>query len=138
MGKRKYTPDRAAAVAVDILERARHFVATGWTQNASRRDENGGVYVSNCPSVALRCATGAIDDAVSDLHFIRPARSQARIVNIIIEVFIEANGWRARKSTQARRYDVQKWNDHADQTQEQVVAAFDLAIDASKKRAGRE
>lgn len=97
---------------VEILVRARKYVARGWCQKAFAKDSYGNSVQESSSAACRWCAIGAIRQACIDLNLDLPA------------------GWPAidRLLRAAPAEDLEAWNDQFGQTQQEVIEAFDRAI----------
>lgn len=91
---------------VEILRDARALVAKGWCQGAYRRTIDG---------VECFCAVGAMDKA-SDGRELAFRRASEVLESVIVPDFITT------------------WNDADGQTQDEVVAGFDRAIEMEEAK----
>lgn len=93
------------------LLRARDYVAQGWIQDKMYATDESTGHV-------CYCAEGALMRAVTDVH-----QDQG------VPFFALQQLAYHRLERQVNGHTIWRWNDHPDRTQEQVVAAFDRAID---------
>lgn len=101
-----------------ILQKARKLIAKGWTQGAFARNDRGWSVGNNSPDAQCFCAVGAIRTAAgwdgnAPMGEYREALSAVRAAT-------------------GSRLPIPSWNDNAKRTKEDVLAAFDKAIEASK------
>lgn len=115
--------------AVEALTEARDLlVSEGWTQ---------GVYVellndddSDSDVVCARCALGALRqmDHRDHPHVVAPMEIQDILFEAMLQVDDDAG------DSIERFFSVIQWNDHPARTKEQVIEAFNRAIDIAKSR----
>ena len=122
----------AALSVLQVLKGAREILARpeSWTQNALAKDAAGAAIEGVLSEEATCwCASGAIWKAMDADPFggdvDTPTRDLALDAKLaIIGQLIEADG---RKT----RWTVPSWNDALERTHEEVIAAFDRAIEAA-------
>lgn len=101
--------------AGDLLIEARSRIAEpgSWTQFASARDADGSIVALDDPNAVRFCAWGSIYAGSNHARHTNPAHFGA------VRAFETANGID----------EMRKWNDDRRRTHEQVLAAFDKAIE---------
>lgn len=105
---------------LEVLKAARERVARGWTQHAHARLSTGQPTRSNDSAAASWCAVGALGDGHDDsIETCATCAAETRLV-------IAAG---------AERFGLVGWNDASGRTQEEVLQAFDKAIQREEQRA---
>jgi hypothetical protein len=104
---------------LQILEEAQKLVMAGWTQGAWARDNQGlpVKYLVNGNKAVCFCTLGAI------YHNIESGDDGAQIGEETQSRFKEAI---------SSKQNIVRWNDAPERTREEVVAAFDRAIQLEK------
>lgn len=92
---------------VEVLRQAREKVASGWTQRAFARNARGEAQSSLTPGAACWCSFGAIHST-----------DQGELGESAIAFF-----------EQAIKANIVAWNDYSRRKHEEVIAAFDKAIE---------
>lgn len=106
---------------IDVLHVARQFIENGWTKRAFARETPTSVFACSVESkkASCFCASGAIQAAKYHLNADDQAHMEAR------SALLSVIHWDS----------IPLWNDAPNRTQEQVVNAFDRAIERLQKGA---
>ena len=123
-----YDETEGASVATSaerILAHARELVALSWCQDASARNADGEPVAPESPTARSWSAEGALARAWTSL--------KTAIVNFA-EAEIELE--RAQLALAAAVGDVGGWNDARERTREEVLNAFDRAIELANEVSG--
>jgi len=98
-----------------ILQEARALLARGWCQGYFAKDEAGHNVTENDPGAVCWCAVGATLRAA---HVLRFDNSEALLALRVL-------------GAEIRSWVIPNWNDAEGRTKEEVLAAFDRAIEAA-------
>lgn len=99
--------------AKKILVGAKKLLENGWCQkHLNVIDENGNMSY---------CSIGAIHSAANNIALLRSQDRQRAYDSLRISI---------------ENYYIDNWNDHPDRTKEEVLAAFDKAIELAKQTDG--
>lgn len=106
-----------AQTAVEILHEAREIlVEKGWTQGCVARDARGKICDVGSRAAVCFCAMGAISKVAAFDDPLRPAKQAIIALRRAIGLTRSLQG-------------VGAWNDAPERTKEEVIAAFDKAIE---------
>ncbi len=103
--------------AVEVLERARRRIASGWTQEVAARDVSGKPVSYDAIEATRWCAIAAVwvDGDKCAANFLREALKKRRVGK-----------------------DIATWNDAPGRKRAEVVKLFDDAIELAKKSAQKD
>lgn len=97
--------------AREVLMEARRLIdEKGWTQNTFARDKSGEPVVPDAYCAVCFCSTGAIARAAQDDDLLVRMEARRRLRAVIDS-------------------SIPDWNDNPERTKDQVLAAFDQAIE---------
>lgn len=112
---------------LEILAKAREYIARGWCRFALARDTNGvPLWDPNSPDAVTWCATGAVMAAMGT-----PAFGDTERIHFFGTITNSILG-----DGDDSYHRLVWWNNADDQTQEGVLAGFDAAIQQEEARRG--
>jgi len=118
--------------AVDVLKRARELLANGWKQGWFAYDAGGQETSSFSRDAVCFCCHGAIDRAVFEIARGRNDYSVWPIEATATSLLMKAIHRNVGSTFEPCIAD---WNDAPERTQDEVLAAFDEAIEIAEKSA---
>ena len=113
---------------VELLEKAKKKIEKGWCQETLAKDAKGRIVSERSRDACQWCSVGAILAALPIKEWRKEQEIGFSTLAETMEGFLE----KAMGSV-----SVAHWNDRPGRTQQQVIAAFDKAIAAAKKKETR-